>query len=158
MLKMTLRATLPPSYYVYTLLEKCPEVLLRATLILVPLLFDKSLEFCKELFDWVEVGGIRRQIQQLDASLTAHLFNSLTVSRQKYPNAALWPPRQHDHPKLHKAVNIATHVQIEYFLVFWCRIDSVFGLPASSFSASPQAPWHAHNKSLDEATWDAPPT
>jgi hypothetical protein len=36
-----------------------------------------------------------------------------TVSRQKYPNAALWPPRQHDHPKLHEAVDTATHVQIE---------------------------------------------
>jgi hypothetical protein len=79
MLKMTLRATLSSSYHIYTLLEKCFEVLLRATLILMPLLFDKSLEFCKELFDRVEVGGIRRQIQQLNASFTAHLFNSLTV-------------------------------------------------------------------------------
>jgi hypothetical protein len=45
----------------------------------VLLLLDKGLKFCKELFDRVEVGGIRRQIQQLDASFTAHLFNSLTV-------------------------------------------------------------------------------
>ena len=77
--KMPLRAFLSPSYYVYTPLEKCPEVLLRVTFILVPLLLNKGLEFCKELFDWVEVGRIRRQIQQLDASFTAHLFNSLTV-------------------------------------------------------------------------------
>jgi hypothetical protein len=77
--KMTLSATLSPSYYVYTLLQKCSEVLLGVTFELVLLLLDKSLEFCKELFDWVEVGGIRRQIQQLDASFTAHLFNLLTV-------------------------------------------------------------------------------
>jgi hypothetical protein len=42
--------------------------------------------------------------------------------------------------------------------VFWYCIDSVSGLPASSFSAGFKAPWHAHDKLLDEATWDAPPT
>jgi hypothetical protein len=40
-------------------------------------------------------------------------FIDRTVSRQKYPNVALWPPRQHDHSKHHEAVDTATHVQIE---------------------------------------------
>jgi hypothetical protein len=46
------------------------------------LVLNESLQLRKELFQSIEICEIGRQIQQLDGGITAHLFDSLTVTKR----------------------------------------------------------------------------
>lgn len=41
----------------------------------MPVTPDEGLELSKALFYWVEVGRVRRQVQELDAGLFTHVLN-----------------------------------------------------------------------------------
>ena len=80
--EVPVRTVFPATHDTDTLLQKRSKVLIRATLIFMPLLLNESLQLRKGLFNRIEIWEIGRQIQQLDAGITAHLFDSLTVTKR----------------------------------------------------------------------------
>lgn len=77
--EVSFRAFCPCAHYIDTTLEERSKFFVRAVLELVPLLLNESLQLRKELFDRVKVRRVGWQVQQLDASITAQLFDSLGV-------------------------------------------------------------------------------
>src|SRR2546421_7007208 len=80
--EMPFRTVISPTHDADTPLKKQSKILIRAVLIFVPLLLDKSLQLRKELFNRIKIWGVGWKIQQLDACFMAHLFDSLTVMKR----------------------------------------------------------------------------
>jgi len=75
--KVALSTTFPFSNYVNTPFEKFPKALLWVPLVDMPVPLNETFQFCEELFNWIKVWRVWRQIYKLYSGIMTHLRNPL---------------------------------------------------------------------------------